>query len=272
MAGMNRRGFLTRAAAGAAAVSVPGVITSLHGCAGATGRRPNFLFILIDDMGWTDAECYGSELYETPNIDRLAAGGMRFTDAYAASAVCSPTRASIMTGKYPARLDITDWIGGQQRGMLLPAEYEHQLPHSEVTIAEALGEAGYDTGYIGKWHLGGEGFHPEEQGFDLNIGGHAAGSPASYFWPYRRNLEQDSYSDVPDLDDGREGEYLTDRLTDEAVSFIERERSGPFLLYLAHYAVHTPVQSKPELTEKYREKLEAMPEPEGPASRLEHDG
>jgi len=270
MAGTGRREFLRTAAAGAAAASLSGLLTSLPGCTDSSRRAPNFIFILIDDLGWTDLGSYGSDLYETPNIDRLAAEGMRFTDAYAACAVCSPTRASIMTGKYPARLDITDWIGGRQRGMFLPAEYEHQLPLEEITIAEALEEAGYDTGYVGKWHLGGEGFHPDDQGFDLNVGGHAAGSPASYFSPYRRNPESDSYNDVPDLAGGREGEYLTDRLTDEAIGFIERDREGPFLLYLAHYAVHTPVQSKPELTEKYRERLASMPEPEGPANRSEH--
>ncbi len=272
MAGTGRRKFLRQAATGAAAVSLPGILTSLPGCAGSSRRAPNFVFILIDDMGWTDLGSYGSDLYETPNIDRLASEGMRFTDAYAACAVCSPTRASIMTGKYPARINITDWIGGGQMGMLLPAEYEHQLPLSEVTIAEALGEAGYATGYIGKWHLGDEGYHPEDQGFDLNIGGHAAGHPSSYFWPYRRNPDAEAYWDVPDLEDGEEGEYLTDRLTDEAVSFIEANRDQPFLLYLAHYAVHTPVQSKPDLTERYREKIGSMPTPEGETSRTEHDG
>lgn len=272
MAGIHRRDFLGRAAAGAAAASLPGLFTSLQGCSGQAGRRPNFVFILIDDMGWTDLGSYGSDLYETPNIDRLASLGMRFTDAYAASAVCSPTRASIMTGKYPARLDITDWIGGSQKGMLLPADYEHQLPLEEITLAEALREAGYATGYIGKWHLGDEGYHPEDQGFDLNIGGHAAGQPSSYFWPYRRNPDTDSYHDVPDLEEGNEGEYLTDRLTREAVRFIKTNRDRPFLLYLAHYAVHTPIQSRPELTVRYREKIASMPQPEGPDQRTEHDG
>ncbi|MFC1628120.1 sulfatase [Gemmatimonadota bacterium] len=272
MAGICRRDFLEKAATGAAAAALPGVLAALDGCSGSARRPPNFVFILIDDMGWTDLGSYGSDLYETPNIDRLASQGMRFTNAYAASAVCSPTRASIMTGKYPARLDITDWIGGSQKGRLLPAEYQHELPLEEVTIAEAFQNAGYTTGYIGKWHLGSDGYHPEDQGFGLNIGGHDAGQPSSYFWPYRRDPDIDAYWDVPDLEDGIEGEYLTDRLTREAVRFIEDNRDHPFLLYLAHYAVHTPIQSKPELTEQYQRKIEGMPQLDGPDYRTEHDG
>lgn len=264
----DRRAFLKTLGAGVAAATLP----TTSGCAPALPQsRPNFVFFLIDDLGWVDTGVYGSSFYETPNIDRLAGEGMRFTDAYAASPVCSPTRASIMTGKHPARLDITDWIGGNQRGMLLPAEYEHQLAHEEVTIAEALKEAGYATGFFGKWHLGDAPYLPESQGFDLNVGGTGAGQPASYFYPYKAPAGSSDFWDVPHLEDGPPGEYLTDRLTDEAINFLKANRDKPFLLYLSHYAVHTPIQSKEELTEKYRDKAESLPEHDGPAFITEHD-
>lgn len=219
------------------------------------GARPNFVFVLIDDLGWADVGCNGSRFYETPNIDRLAAGGMRFTNAYAAAPVCSPTRASILTGKYPARLHLTDWIPGRQSEGAHPGEkmlgprFAGALPLEEVTIAEALKQAGYATGYIGKWHLGGEAFYPDHQGFDVNVGGTFAGSPASYFPPYKN----------PKLADGASGEYLSDRLTDEAIAFIEAHRREPFFLYLAHYAVHIPLQAKEDLARKYREKAATLP-------------
>ena len=149
-------------------------------------NKPNFVFILIDDLGWADVGCNGSRFYETPNIDKLASEGMRFTDGYAACPVCSPTRASIMTGKYPARLHLTDYLVGRRMRIdspVLPAPYEHQLPTEEVTIAEVLKSAGYTTCHIGKWHLGEEPYYPEHQGFDVNIGGCEAGSPRSFFWP-----------------------------------------------------------------------------------------
>jgi len=175
-------------------------------------RRPNLVFLLADDMGWRDVGCYGSTFYETPNIDRLAAQGMRFTDAYAACPVCSPTRASIMTGKYPARLGTTDYFGAPQPDTvarhwtrdkpLLPARYLDHLPLEEVTIAEALKANGYRTFFAGKWHLGGRGYWPEDQGFDINIGGCASGMPSSYFSPYKN----------PKLPDGPKGEHLDDRL------------------------------------------------------------
>ncbi|NOY58406.1 MAG: sulfatase [Calditrichaeota bacterium] len=218
-------------------------------------KKLNFVFILIDDMGWRDAGCYGSSFYETPNIDRLAREGMRFTDAYAAAPVCSPTRASILTGKYPARLKITNWIGGNPVGKLKPAAYLPFLPREEVTIAEALKEADYATGFFGKWHLGYQPFYPEYQGFDINIGGHEAGHPASYFYPYK-SLEN-PYFDVPGLENGEPGEYLTDRLTDEAIRFMDQNKNKPFFLYLCHYAVHMPIQAKEMLIKKYKEKLSA---------------
>jgi len=264
----DRREFLKNLGLGAVAVTIPGCLSNQDKLLlGGSKQKPNFVFILIDDLGWMDVGYNGSRFYETPNIDRLAAEGMQFTNAYAACPVCSPTRASIMTGKYPARLNITDWIGGGQKGMLLPAEYEHQLPLEEVTISEALQQAGYATGFIGKWHLGDKGFYPQDQGFDINVAGHAAGHPASYFYPYRR--QKPSPWDVPDLEDGKEGEYLTDRLTDESLKFIETNKDRPFLLFLSHYAVHTPIQSKKELTEKYEARLAGMPADPGEAYRDE---
>ena len=243
--------------------------------------RLNFVFILIDDMGWTDLGCFGSEFYETPNIDRLSEQGMKFTNAYAACSVCSPTRASILTGKYPARIDLTNYIGGAARGKLLPAFYKHQMESEEITLAEAFKENGYTTFFAGKWHLGKEEQHlPEAQGFDYNKGGWRAGAPSyryknkegkvvstnkkfrgGFFVPYNN----------PKLEDGPEGEYLTDRLTDESVEFLDQHgKEEPFLLYLSHYAVHNPQQAKKEYIEKYRKKLAKMKKPDGPEFEKEH--
>ncbi len=238
---------------------------------GGGERLPNFVFFLIDDLGWRDLGSFGSPFHLTPNIDALAASGMRFTQAYAASPVCSPTRASLLTGKHPARLDITDWIGGSQRGELLPAEYVDHLPQEEVTLAEALKEAGYTTGYFGKWHLGGDPHLPSSQGFDLNVGGTGAGQPASYFYPYRAPEGRNPFWDVPHLEEGVEGEYLTDRLTDEALAFIESNRAGPFLLYLSHFAVHTPIQAKPELENRYVSRADSISPGPGPRQEEEHE-
>lgn len=219
-------------------------------------QRPNIVFILIDDMGWADGGCFGSKFYRTPNIDRLAADGTRFTQAYASCAVCSPARSAIMTGKYPARLHITDWIPGEpappNSRFRLPA-WQKQLPLEEITLAEALKPLGYVSACIGKWHLGGTNFYPEHQGFDMNIAGCDIGHPSSYFWPY--GSTKDSHR-VPGLAEagGREGEYLTDRLTDEALKFIETNQHQPFFLYLAHYAVHAPLMGKQELVQEYAER------------------
>jgi hypothetical protein len=182
----------------------------------AATTRPNIVFILADDLGWSDLGCYGSTFYETPHLDRLAAAGVRFTQAYAASNVCSPTRASILTGRYPARIGITDWLPGRKSRpedrLLSPALPSH-LAVGETTFAETLRAAGYRTGFIGKWHLGEEPAHlPEAQGFDLNIGGSGKGHPPSYFSPYR----------LPNLPDGPPGEHLDDRLTREAEAFISQ--------------------------------------------------
>jgi arylsulfatase A-like enzyme len=197
--------------------------------------------------------CFGSRYYETPNIDRLAGEGMRFTDAYAACSVCSPTRASILTGKYPARLHLTDWIPGEGNSpshLLRVPDWRQYLPLEEVTIAEALKSAGYVSASIGKWHLGGPAYYPEHHGFDLNVAGTHFGHPAAYFWPY----EGKSHTVAGLKAGGQPGEYLTDRLTDEAEHFIERHKDRPFFLYFAHYAVHMPLQAKPAVLKKYQAK------------------
>ncbi len=251
---LNRRAFLKATCTTAAL----GIWTRIGaGQPAIVNRKPNFVFFLIDDLGRQDLGCYGSTFYETPNIDRLAAQGTRFTNAYAACPVCSPTRASIMTGKYPARLGITDWIGAPQT----PTAYREYLPLEEVTIAEALKEAGYSTGYVGKWHLATSGddrrnYYPDRQGFDVNVGGDNSGSPPTYLYPYSKGKR--SLETMPA--GGKEGEYLTDRLTDESLKFIEANKDRPFLLYLSHYAVHTPLESKKELAEKYRAKAAKLPE------------
>jgi arylsulfatase A-like enzyme len=215
-----------------------------------TTSKPNFVFFLVDDLGWTDLGCYGSTFYETPKIDKLAQEAMRFTDAYAACPVCSPTRASIMTGKYPTRVGITDWIPGYsgKKAQLLTPEDIHQLPLEEETFPEVLKQAGYSTFFAGKWHLGSEGYFPEQQGFDINKGGHHRGSPpGGYFSPYKN----------PKLSDGPKGEYLTDRLADESVKFLQSQskKQNPFLLYLSFYTVHTPIQAKQDYVAKYKTKL-----------------
>lgn len=212
-------------------------------------QKPNIVFFLVDDMGWTDLGCYGSSFYETPNIDALAKSGMKFTDAYSASTVCSPSRASIMTGKSPARLHITDWITGHTMpyAKLLTPDWTQYLPLEETTIAEILKKQGYATASIGKWHLGDDvKYYPEKQGFDLNIAGTYQGQPPSYFSPYN----------IPRLNNGPSGEYLTDRLTDEAEKFITDKKDQPFFLYLPYYAVHTPLQAKKEDVEYFRSKID----------------
>ncbi|MEX2172936.1 MAG: sulfatase [Pirellulaceae bacterium] len=221
----------------------------------AADRPPNVVLLLIDDLGWTDLGCQGSKFYETPHIDRLAAGGMRLTRGYSACTVCSPTRAAVMTGKYPARLHITDWIAGHQRphARLKVPDWTKHLPHDEPTIAEAFRAGGYATAHIGKWHLGDELYWPKTHGFDQNIGGNHKGQPPSYFFPY-----DGKGVTLPGLSTGEEGEYLTDRLTDEAVKFVTANQHRPFFLYLPHYTVHTPLEAKPDLVAKYRAK--AQPE------------
>jgi len=224
--------------------------TVIGSCTHTTRNElPNVVFILIDDMGWKDLGCYGSVFYETPEIDALAEGGIRFTNAYSASGVCSPTRASILTGKSPARLHLTQWIGPnewQVDGPMRTPAFEQQLALEEVTLAEVLKNSGYATFFAGKWHLGGPEFYPEHQGFDINIGGNDAGAPPSYFYPYERdNWKGTGWPEkIHSIKGGKPGEYLTDRLTDEALRFLDTVGSRPFLLYLSHYAIHKPLQAK----------------------------
>jgi arylsulfatase A-like enzyme len=211
-------------------------------------RRPNIVLFLVDDLGWSDLGCYGSKFHETPRIDRFARESVRFTQAYAACHVCSPTRASILTGKYPARLNLTDWLPGRNDfafQKLKNVPVNQHLPPEEETLAETLKQHGYRTAHIGKWHLGEEPFGPLAQGFDVQIPGWNKGWPKVGF---HAPFELDGLSDSP-------GDYLTDRLTDEAIRFIEDSRETPFFLYLSHFAVHDPIQGREDLVKKYEAKL-----------------
>lgn len=208
----------------------------------AADKKPNIVFFLVDDLGWSDLGCYGNRFHETPTIDRFAKQGMLFTDAYAACPVCSPTRASIMTGKYPATLNLTDFIPGHWRpwAKLIVPKFNQQLPYKEITIAEALKPLGYTSGAFGKWHLGGRRFFPDSQGFDEFLV-----TSGRHFAPNFRTIPR---MKVP------KGQYLADTLTDRAERFLETNKDKPFFLYLSHYAVHIPLEAKDELVEKYRQK------------------
>ncbi len=211
--------------------------------------RPNFIVILIDDMGWRDLGCTGSTFYETPNIDALAARGVRFTNAYAACPVCSPSRASLLTGRYPARVGVTDYIGGESRGKVISPPYTRHLPLEEHNLAKALKAARYRTWHVGKWHLGGEEYWPDKQGFDVNIAGCSWGHPeGGYFSPWGN----------PRLADGPEGEYLTDRITDEAVKLISGSGDEPFFLNMWYFSVHAPIQAKEEHIARFKEKAREL--------------
>ena len=220
-------------------------------CAEEKTKHTNIVFILVDDLGWSDIGCYGSTFYETPNVDRLASEGVRFTDAYAAGSICSPTRSSIMTGKYPARTGNTDYFGGPQPGtrykrntFLIPAAYKYGMDLEEQTIAETMRSCGYATFFAGKWHLGKSALYPEHQGFDINKGGHRSGGPyggKKYFSLYGN----------PRLEDGPPGEYLTDRLASETTQFIESHKDKAFFAYLSFYTVHTPLIPRDDLKQKY---------------------
>ena len=232
--------------------------------------KPNLLFIIVDDLGWTDVSYNGSDFYETYNIDALSLNSMLFYNAYAASPVCSPTRASIMTGKHHARINITDWIPGleetpnynNKNKILIGPKDRNELPLDEITIAEVLKNNGYKTFYSGKWHLGSQGHYPEDQGFDINIGGFEKGSPmGGYYSPYKN----------PKLSDGPEGEYLTDRLTQETIDFIDnKDNSRPFAAFLSFYNVHTPIQENKEFYDYYLEKLNGYDDVE-PQTKKEGD-
>lgn len=226
---------------------------------------PNFVLFVVDDLGWRDLGCQGSDYYQTPNIDRLAENGVRFTNAYAACAVCSPTRASILTGKYPARLMLTQWLPAGRwdpdKEKMKEGRFLRQLPLEEITLAEALRPT-HATWHVGKWHLGGLPFsYPEQHGFDVNIAGSDHGAPGSYFFPYKGkwNVPTTGTPVVKQtLKEGEPGEYLTDRLTEEAISLIRDGVEEPFFLYFPYYAVHTPLQAKKEKIKRY----EAIPEAE----------
>ena len=230
---------------------------------GSEVKKTNVVFFLADDLGWTDAGCYGSRFYETPNIDRLARQGVRFTNAYAACHVSSPTRASILTGKYPATLHLTDWLPGRKEfpfQRLRNAVINQNLPYEEITIAEALKEQGYATAIYGKWHLGEDPSGPEAHGFNIHIPHNwEKGWPnGGYYYPFKLDGIED-----------KEGDYLTDRLTDEALKFVEENKDTPFFLYLSHFAVHDPIQGRPDLVKKYSEKLKKISPQEGPSYILE---
>ncbi|MEK6232215.1 MAG: sulfatase-like hydrolase/transferase [Luteolibacter sp.] len=226
----------------------------------AAPQQPNIVFLLVDDLGWGDFGCYGAEFYETPNIDKLATEGMLFTNAYAACTVCSPSRAAILTGCYPARLHLTDWIAGHNKpkAKLAIPDWKMKIDHQRVLLPEALKEAGYSTAFFGKWHLMPNGqpdmaeHFPTKHGFDINVGGREWGQPkgpGKYFSPFG----------MPNLDDGKPGDYLTDKLTDAAVDFLDKtKRDEPFLLYFSYYTVHGPLMAPPELVEKYKKKAETF--------------
>lgn len=241
--------------------------------ANAADKPLNFIVILVDDLGWMDLSCQGSDYYRTPNVDRLAQEGMRFTNGYAACAVCSPTRAALQTGRYPGRIGVTDWIrsmfqrgglgtpeknptdyvGGPGRKLLCPPN-PYWMEHDEVTIAEVLREDGYSTGYIGKWHLGDEAWYPTGQGYDENRGGCDYGQPPSYFDPFNQPKHKHPMirAGIPFLPGRKEGEFLTHREADEAVELIREWKDKPFFLQVAHYAVHTPIQAIDSVAAKYR--------------------
>lgn len=246
---LTRRSFL--GAMGALALAASGVEVATGRPGQAAAAPLNVVLILADDLGWTDLACFGSDLYETPNLDRLAREGMRFTQNYSACTVCSPTRAALLTGKYPARLHITDWIPGMMPAnpKLLVPDWTKYLPLEEKTLGDAFKAAGYATASIGKWHLGGPDYWPEHHGFDLNVAGTEAAAPPSYIAPWN----------IATLSEGKPGEYITHRLGEEAVKFIEGAKDRPFFLYLPHFAVHITqkgeVQGPPELVAKYQRKL-----------------
>ncbi len=244
-----RRDFLK--GLGAAALAIPGCMNAYQQLAGRPRKdKPNIIFILADDLGWTELGCYGNRFNETPNLDRMASQGILFTDAYAASPYCSPTRASFVTGQYAARVGINAWLA--------PWDPKH-LSADQITIAEMLKRAGYATGIIGKWHLTGYANHgaeevpPSQHGFDETIISENRGiGGGSYFYPYHFNRE------VKKRLPGKE--YLIDRMNLEAVEFIERHKNRPFFLYYSHYAVHTQVHGKDELVAKYAtEEVKAYP-------------
>ncbi|MGI9455759.1 MAG: sulfatase [Aeoliella sp.] len=244
------------------AIVVPGVAFA------EDSQRPNFVFFLVDDLGWGAMGAYGNEFHETPHFDELCERGMRFTHAYSACTVCSPSRAAILTGQYPGRTNLTDWIPGHGRAnaKLNIPDWHRQMDHRHTTLAEALQQDGYRTAFVGKWHLvpiekQGPGavssedqkrHYPEHHGFDVNIGGREWGQPkgrGKYFYPF----------DMPGLNEGESGEYLTDRLTDEAIAYLDQQSDKPFLLYMSYYTVHGPVMGKKPDVEYFQGKRRENP-------------
>ena len=246
----------------------------------ADAARPNVIVFFVDDLGWTDLGCFGSDFYESPHIDRLAADGVKFTQAYAACTVCSPSRAALLTGQYPARLHVTDFIPGHpiENTPLRIPDWTQKLKLEEVTIAELLRDAGYRTAHVGKWHLtprdrtgdiNDDGsypdYYPDRQGFEFNIGGCERGAPASYYWPYGRGktLQQrqanNTFRTIP-KDGGKEGTYLTDQLTAHALRLIQQFDQQPFFLYFPFYNVHMPLQGRADLVEKFKAKQSQHPD------------
>ena len=246
---------------------------------GADSKPMNFVLVLVDDLGWMDLGCQGSDFYETPHLDKLASQGIRFTNGYAACAVCSPTRAAMQTGRYPGRLFVTDWIRSRFQGGAVPADKINPslapqsrwrgrkmlcppnalwMESSEITVAEVLRKAGYSTCYIGKWHLGTDDWYPQKQGFEFNFGGCDYGQPPNYFDPFNqpKGRHASLRAGIPGLPGRKKGEYLSDRESDEAVEFIRKHKDHPFFLQLSHYAVHTPIQAKADVTARYRAKAE----------------
>lgn len=225
------------------------------GCSSSHSEKPlNFVFILADDLGRQDLSIEGSQYYESPNIDSIAKTGVRFDNGYATCQVCSPSRASIMLGKYPARIGITDWIGAKtgykwtRNDLILPAANKNHLPLEDISIAEAMKSAGYKTFFAGKWHLGGEGSFPEDHGFDVNIGGYHVGSPpGGYFGPYTN----------PKMKAKKAGESLPLRLGEETAQFIEDNKDQKFFAFLSFYSVHGPIQTSKEKWSKYQKKATA---------------
>ena len=215
---------------------------------GVIAKEPNVVVFLVDDLGYMDIGANNPDcFYDTPNIDRLSDSGMRFTDGYAANPVCSPTRYSLMTGKYPTRVQATNFFSGKRSGKFNPAPLVDDMAAEEITIAEALKTKGYATFFAGKWHLGhSEELYPQGQGFDINIGGWARGGPYTgkkYFAPFENpQMEVES----------PEGEHLPARLARDTAEFIEAYKGQPFLAYLSFYSVHTPLQGRPDLVEKYK--------------------
>jgi arylsulfatase A-like enzyme len=214
-----------------------------------TSKPLNVVLFLVDDLGWKDVGCYGSSFYETPNIDKLAQEGVRFTNAYAACHVCSPTRASLLTGKYPATLNLTDWLTGRRDfpfQKLKNVAINQNLPYEQNTLPSTLKENGYETAIYGKWHLGEDSLSTQRQGFDMHLPDWNKGWPKEgYHFPYG----------MKGLETGVKGEYLTDRMTDESLTFIEKNKEKPFFLYLSHFAVHDPIEGRSDLVEKYSVKL-----------------